>query len=432
MKLEAGAYPGAAVGAAAMCVFSCYDIPNTRIDGWDVIVNKPKSAPYRAPGAPQATYAMESAVDELCEIAGFDKMKFRADNVAREGTRRGDGVIFPKIGMEEVLAAAQATEHWKSDVGAPSKPGNKRGRGIASGYWFNIGLKSSVNLALNTDGTVELVEGSTDIGGSRASIAMQAAEVLGVTAEEVRPTVADTESIGYTDVTGGSRTTYATGFAAWKAATAMVDELKTRAAKLWELEEDNIQFEDGVFSSKSDSELSISFKDLAGKLDDTGGPVNTTGAVDLEGAGGAYGTHICDLEIDPETGKTDIVRYTSVQDVGTAIHPAYVEGQLQGGAAQGIGWALNEEYFMNDEGTMVNSTYLDYRMPTSLDLPDIETVIVEVPNPLHPFGVRGVGEVPIIPPIGAVANAIKDAVDIRLRETPMNPGRITKALEEKG
>ncbi len=429
IKLEAGAYPGAAVGPAAMCVFSCYDIPNTRIDGWDVVVNKPKSAAYRAPGSPQAAFAMESAVDELCEVAGFDKMQFRVDNAAHEGTRRGDGVIFPRVGMQEVLEATKASDHWNSDIGTPSKPGNKRGRGIASGYWFNVGLKSSVNLALNSDGYVQLVEGSTDIGGTRASISMQAAEVLGIPAEDLIPTVVDTDSVGYTDVTGGSRTTYATGYAAWKAANSMVDELKKRAALLWDIPEDGVQFDSGVFSSTTDSELKISFKDLAGKLNDTGGPVNTTGSVDLEAAGGAYGTHICDLEIDPETGKTDVVRYTAVQDVGTAIHPSYVEGQMQGGAAQGIGWALNEEYFMNDEGTMVNSTYLDYRMPTALDLPDIETVIVEVPNPIHPFGVRGVGEVPICPPIAAVANAIENAVGARVYETPMNPGRIMSALD---
>ncbi len=432
IKLEAGAYPGAAVGPAAMCVFACYDIPNTRIDGWDVVVNKPKSAAYRAPGSPQAAYAMESAVDELCEQAGFDKMQFRVDNASHEGTRRGDGVVFPRIGMQEVLEATKASPHWNSEIGAPSKPGNVRGRGIASGYWFNVGLKSSVNLALNNDGTVELVEGSTDIGGTRASISMQAAEVLGIAAEDVRPTVVDTDTVGYTDVTGGSRTTYATGYAAWKAANSMVEELQKRAALLWDISEDGVQFEDGVFSSTTDSELKISFKDLAGKLNDTGGPVNTTGSVDLEAAGGAFGTHICDLEIDPETGKTDVVRYTVVQDVGTAIHPSYVEGQLQGGAAQGIGWALNEEYFMNDEGTMVNSTYLDYRMPTSLDLPEIETVIVEVPNPIHPFGVRGVGEVPICPPIPAVGNAIEDAIGVRISETPMNPGKILTALENKG
>jgi CO/xanthine dehydrogenase Mo-binding subunit len=430
IKFEAGAYPGSAVGAGAMCAFSCYDVPNTRIDGFDIVVNKPKSAAYRAPGSPQVAFAMEAAVDELCEAGGFDKMQFRVDNAAHEGTRRGDGVIFPRIGMQEVLEAARKSDHWNSPVGAPGKPGNKRGRGISSGYWFNVGLKSSVNLALNKDGTVELVEGSTDIGGTRASIAMQAAEVLGIPAEDVRPTVADTESVGYTDVTGGSRTTYATGYAAWKAANTMVDLLKERAATLWNINAGDVQFEDGVFSSTTDSELKVSFKELAGKLDDTGGPVTSTGSVDLEAAGGAYGVHICDLEIDPETGKTDVVRYTVVQDVGRAIHPSYVEGQMQGGAVQGIGWALNEEYFMTEDGRMANSSYLDYRMPTTLDLPKIETIIVEVPNPIHPFGVRGVGEVPIAPPLGAVANAIHDAVGVRLYDAPMNPGRITQALEK--
>ncbi len=430
LRMEAGGYPGSLVGASGMCIYACYNIPNMRIVGYDVLVNKPKVAAYRAPGSPQVAFAIETLVDDLCEQAGFDKWQFRRDNAAKEGTRRGDGPIFPRIGMEEVLDATKETDHWNSELGEAS-PGRVRGRGFASGYWFNVGLQSSVNLSLNGDGTVELVEGSTDIGGTRASIAMQAAETLGITAEDVNPTVVDTDTVGFTAVTGGSRVTYATGYAAYNAAIEMIDKLKVRASRLWSIDEDDVQFEDGVFSSSSDPELSIGFKDLAGKLDDTGGPVTSTGSVDLEAAGGAYGTHICDLEIDPETGKTDVVRYTIVQDAGRAIHPSYVEGQMQGGAAQGIGWALNEEYYMGDDGVMSNSSYLDYRMPTSLDLPNIETVIVEVPNPVHPYGVRGVGEVPIVPPVPAVGNAIKDAIGIRLRETPMNAGRIVSALESE-
>jgi CO/xanthine dehydrogenase Mo-binding subunit len=287
-------------------------------------------------------------------------------------------------------------------------------------------------MSLSKDGIVQLTEGSTDIGGSRASMAMMAAEVFGISAEDVRPSVVDTEAVGYTDVTGGSRVTYATGHAVWKAANAMVEELKGRAALLWDIKKSDVKFDEGLFTSKSDPELKITFKDLAAKLNDTGGPVTSTGSVDLSSAGGAYGTHICDVEIDPETGKTDVVRYTVIQDAGTAIHPSYVEGQMQGGAVQGIGWALNEEYFMTQDGRMANSSYLDYRMPTTLDLPPIETVIVEVPSNMHPFGVRGVGEVPICPPIAAVANAINDALGVHLYETPMNPGRILKALEAKG
>ena len=428
---EAGAYPGSAIGAAEQCVFACYDIPNTRIDSYDVLVNKPKSAAYRAPGSPQVALAIESVVDEICETRGWDKIDFRLDNAAREGTRRADGPIYPRIGLIETLEAAKNSSHWNSPLDSDPGNGRKRGRGIASAYWFNVGLKSAVNLSVNEDGTVSLVEGSTDIGGTRASIAMQAAEVLGLDAHEVRPVVTDTEGIGYTDVTGGSRVCYATGYAAYIASNNLAEEMKKRAAMIWGIDEAGVQFEDGIFSSASDPELSLHFRDLASRLGDTGGPVTSTGSVDLEDAGGGFGVHIADVDVDPETGKTDVARYTVVQDAGKAIHPSYVEGQMQGGAVQGIGWALNEEYFMSDDGVMANSTFLDYRMPTSLDLPNIETIIVEVPNPIHPFGVRGVGEVPIAPPLPTLANAIHDAVGVRLDETPMKPGNIVEALEQE-
>ena len=425
---EAGAYPGALIGPAAMCIYAPYEIANTRIDGWDVVVNKPKTAPYRAPGSPQVAFAMESAVNELCEEDGWDSLKFRMDNSSREGTRRGDGVLFGKVGMDEVLEATKASAHWNSPLGDASA-GKKRGRGIASGYWFNIGLKSAANLAVVSDGTVILTEGSTDIGGSRVAMAMHVAEVLGIDAHDVRPSVVDTESVGFTDVTGGSRTTYATGYACWIAANNLVDELKKRVAILWDINEDDVDFNDGAFSSKAEAEKTIRFKELAGKLGDLGGPATSTGSVDLESAGDGFGLHIADVEIDTATGKTDVIRYTVVQDVGTAIHPSYVDGQLQGGAVQGIGWALNEEYYMTDDGVMANSSYLDYRMPTFLDLPMIGTEIVEVPNPLHPYGVRGVGETPICPPIGALANAIQNAIGTRLYNTPMNAGSILEALK---
>ena len=432
---EAGCNPGSMIGPAAQCIYAPYDIPNTRIDTYDVIVNKPKVAPYRAPGSPQVAFAMESAVNDLCEKAGWDSMEFRMNNASDQGTRRGDGVRFSVIGTKEVIDATKNSEHWNSDIGQPEE-GKVRGRGISHGYWFNIGLKSSVNLNVNKDGTVTLIEGSTDIGGSRSSISMQAAEVLGIPAEDVRPSIVDTDSVGYTDVTGGSRTTYATGFAAWKAANNLVSELKNRVALYFDRKLEDVSFDSGVFTVKTDTvnekpEKKISFKELAEKLDDLGGPVNSVGSVDLESAGDGFGMHIADVEIDLSTGKTDVIRYTAVQDVGKAIHPSYVEGQMQGGSAQGIGWALNEEYYMKEEGGMVNSSFLDYRMPTSLDLPNIETILVEVPTPLHPYGVRGVGEVPICPPLAAIGNALKDALDIRFTDLPMNPAKIVKALTKK-
>jgi len=419
---EAGAYPGALVDCGAQCIFSPYSIDNFLVDGYDVVLNIPKTAPYRAPGATNAAMA-ETVVDELCEKLGMDPLEFRIKNGAKEGTRRVDGPIFPRIGNIETVEAAKAHEHYNTPL-----DGKYRGRGVASGFWFNIGLKSSVSLNVNSDGTVNLIEGSTDIGGTRTSIAMQAAEVLGISAEDINPYVVDTDSVGYTGVTGGSRTTFATGYAAIEAANDVVRQMKTFAADLWEVDENEVTFDDGTFRSKNGKVHNVFFKDLASIISDEGTPIVGRGAVDPKGIGGAFATHIVDVEVDPETGKVSILRYTAVQDVGKAIHPSYVEGQMHGGAVQGIGWALNEEYVYNDEGRMTNSSFLDYRMPTSYDVPMIEAVIVEVPNPGHPYGVRGVGEVPIVPPAAAIANAIYGAIGIRMKELPMSPDRILAAM----
>ena len=428
IRYEAGAYPGSAVNAGAICIFACYEMPASRIDGFDIVVNKPKSAAYRAPGSPQAAFAIETVVDEICDQKGWDKIQFRLDNAAKKGTRRGDGVLLEKIGFEESLKAAQKSEHWNSDLGK-SKEGKLRGRGLACGYWMNGGGLSTCDLMLTDDGTVMMNEGSADIGGTRASIAMQAAEVLGLSAEDIKPTIPDTDSIGYTGMTGGSRTTFATGYAAYLAAQSMVEQLKSRVAILWELNENDIDFNDGYFTS-NDQELKISIKELSGKLESTGGPVSSTASVNMAAGGNGYAVHICDLEIDPETGKTDVVRYTAIQDVGKAIHPSYAEGQIQGGVVQGIGWALNEEYYLHPDGSMANHSFLDYRMPTCLDMPMIETIMVEVPNPNHPYGVRGVGEVTLAPPIAAASNAVKDATNKRILEQPIKPSRILKAIND--
>ena len=423
LVFEAGAYPGSPVGAGAMCVFAPYNIENVLIDGYDVVVNKPKTAPYRAPGATNAAFGTETVVDELAERLNIDPLEIRFINGAKEGDRRADGPIYPRIGFIETLEEIKAHPHYTAPNGK-----KYHGRGIAAGFWFNIGLESSVTINVNPDGTINLVEGSTDIGGTRASIAMQAAEVLGIPAESVNPTVVDTNSIGYTAVTGGSRTTYATGYAAYEAAQDVVQQMTARAAKLWDVDETNVQFADGEFSSINGKEEQISFRDLSARLGETGGPIVGRATVNPAGAGGAFATHVVDLEVDVETGKVEILRYTATQDAGKAIHPSYVEGQIQGGVVQGIGWALNEEYIYNADGAMTNASFLDYRMPTCLDLPMIDAVIVEVPNPGHPYGVRGVGEVPIVPPPAAIANAIYDAIGIRMTELPMSPNRLLKAM----
>jgi len=421
LAYEAGAFPGSPVVPGCMCIFACYDVPHGRIDGYDVCVNKPRTSAYRAPGATNAAFAAESVIEEICERLKIDPMEFRLKNAAQEGTRRVDGVQYPRVGMRETLAAIESSEHWRTPLSGPN-----RGRGIASGFWFNCGLKSSVTAMLNLDGTVSLLEGCTDIGGSRTSIAMQLAETLGIAAEDVKPTVVDTDSVGYNDVTGGSRVTFATGIAVYHAGLEMRKQMRERAAEFWEVDVESVVFDAGNFVGPEGK--TFSFRELAQKISASGDPITVKGASSEAGQGGAFGTHCVDVEVDPETGKVNVLRYTIAQDCGKAIHPSYVEGQMQGGVAQGIGWALNEEYFYNDSGSMQNATFLDYRIPTCYDLPMIETILVEVPDPNHPYGVRGVGEVPIVPPPAALAAAIYQAVGVRMNELPMSPPRLMRQL----
>jgi CO/xanthine dehydrogenase Mo-binding subunit len=267
-----------------------------------------------------------------------------------------------------------------------------------------------------------------DITGTRTSVAMQAAEVLGLDLADVKATVGSTDEIGYSDVSAGSRTTVATGHAAVRAARGVIAQMQARAAQIWEVDEDAVVFEDGVFAVPGDDEKRMTFKALASMLPRTGNTVTAVSNVDIADWGVSFGTHIVDVAVDPETGKVKLLRYTVVQDVGKAIHPVQVEGQLQGGATQGIGWALYEGYDFDAEGKMRNPTLLDYKLPTALDVPMIETVLVEVPYPDHPFGARGVGETPIMPPPAAIAEAIYQAVGVRVCDLPMTPARILASM----
>ena len=426
IAMDAGAYPGSPVMSALVCAFACYDVENGKVDGYDVVVNKPKTAAYRAPGSPQAAFGVETVMDELCQQLGVDPIEFRLLNAAKEGTRRIEGPVARRVGLVECLEAARDHDHYKTPVA-----GGNQGRGVAAGYWMNRGFQSSCVVTVNFDGTVSLIMGSVDIGGTRASIAQQAAETLGIAYEDVKPTVVDTDSIGFTFITGGSRTSFATGIAAIEAAESVKAQMVARAAKIWDTAEEDVEYVDGVVRHKSDPELRLGFKDLARQLATTGGTVAGQSNVDPAGEGNSYAVHLADVEVDPDTGKTEVTRYTAIQDVGKAVHPSYVEGQMQGGVVQGIGWALNEEYYFDNNGRMMNPTFLDYRMPTSLDLPMIDTVIVEVANSGHPYGVRGVGEVPIVPPMAAIANGIHEATGLRLRSLPMSPGKILEAEWER-
>ncbi|MCY3656791.1 MAG: xanthine dehydrogenase family protein molybdopterin-binding subunit [Chloroflexi bacterium] len=423
---ESGAYPGSAFSAGAMCATAPYNLDTFRTVGWDVVVNKPRVQAYRAPAAPAAEWAVESLVDELAVELDIDPVELRLKNAMVEGGRRVDGVAFGPIGNVACLEAVRDSEHYRSELS-----GENRGRGVATGFWFNVGMESSAFAAVNADGRLSLNIGSADIGGSRASLAMQFAEAMGVAYEDVVPQTVNTDSVGYTLPTVGSRTTFAGGWAVYETAMELRRKLEERTALIWECEPGDVSYgDDAVLRGPDDQEMSLT--ELAGQLQATGGLIQARADVSPETAGPAFATHVVDVEVDPETGKVDILRYTAAQDVGTAIHRDYVEGQIQGGAAQGAGMALTEEYLFNDDGNMVNSTLLDYRMPTALDLPMIDALIIEVPNPGHPYGVRGVGEVGIIPPLAAVTNAIRDAIGVRPTEIPASPQRILDMLEDQG
>ncbi len=427
LRYQAGAFSGSPAHLGAMTAFACYDVENLALTAYDVVSNRPKVAAYRAPGAPMAAFAVESAIDDLAKKLNIDPIEIRILNGVRDGMKTVYGATVRSSAFIETLQAVKDHPHYSSAL----KPG--QARGVACGFWFNIGGESSAAVHIDEDGGATVVSSNPDIGGSRASMAMMAAETLGLPIERVRCTVADTTSIGFSGSTGGSRVTFATGMAVTQAAEKVVEDLKRRAGQTWEVAADKVEWREGVAHCLDPAKdvKPLSLRALASKSAKTGGPIAAEVSINAQGAAAGYGVHVCDLEIDRETGRTTIVRYTAAQDVGRAIHPSYVEGQLQGGVAQGVGWALNEEYIYNSKGVLDNASFLDYRMPVASDLPMIDTILVEAkPNPRHPFGAKGVGEVPIVPPLAAVSNAVSQLVGKRMTSLPLSPPRILAAIEK--
>ena len=429
LKYQGGAFRGSPVPYGAECCFALYDTANVHLTCYDVVVNRPKQAAYRAPGAPMASFAVESVLDEIAQRLDVDPVELRLRNAVREGSRSIYGPSFGPIGMVETLEGARGHENYRARLGP------WQGRGVASGFWPNYGGETSVSLNVNTDGSVLLSLGTPDIGGSRAAMCLMAAEELGIPYERIRPIIADTNALGFNATTGGSRVTHSSGMATIQAARNAIDVMRERVAGMWGIDPEAVLWEEGCArpsgSNAGDFEP-LSLARIAALSSQTGGPIAGHAEINADGAGNSFGTHIADVEVDPHTGAVRVLRYLVVQDAGRAVHPSYVEGQYQGGAVQGIGWALNEEYVYGEDGALQNPGFLDYRMPVASDLPMIDTVIVEVPNPGHPYGVRGVGETPIVPPLAAVANAVARATGRRLTELPMSPPRILAALARSG
>ncbi|PBB36941.1 xanthine dehydrogenase family protein molybdopterin-binding subunit [Mesorhizobium sp. WSM3868] len=426
LRYTCGPYAGMWAEIGAMTAFACYKLENVKTVGYEVLVNRPKTAAYRAPSAPMAAFAVESAVDELAKEIGIDPVEFRIKNAAQEGTRASYGPVYGPIGIGPTLEAVKEHPHMRAPLA------QNQGRGMACGFWFNFGGQTCTDLNIGMDGTVSLAVGTVDVGGSRASLSLVAAEELGIDYSQVKAIVADTSSLGYNDMTDGSRGTFSSSMATISAARNAIKVLCERAAQMWDISVDDVAWEKGHAVAKGEKHGNLgklSLKEIAAQSGKTGGPIAGHSELVADGAGVSFATHICDVEVDPETGSTRVIRYTVVQDAGKAVHPTYVEGQYQGGAAQGIGWALNEEYIYGKDGRLQNPGFLDYRIPVCSDLPMIDTQILEIPNPNHPYGVRGVGETSIVPPLAAIANAVSNAVGVRMSHIPMSPPRILAALE---
>jgi CO/xanthine dehydrogenase Mo-binding subunit len=424
-----GAFPGIWGMLGGMTAWACYNIANNKAVGVNVLCNRPKVAAYRAPSAPMMAFGVESTIDQVAKELGMDPVELRLKNVAKEGTRAPYGPIWGPIGIEPTLEAVRDHPHMRA------KLGKNQGRGVACGFWFNIGGQTCCDLNIGQDGSVNLTVGTVDVGGARASLSMIAAEELGISYDQVKANIGDTASLGHNDTTEGSRGTFSSGMATIFAARHAVEVLRERAAKMMEVAVEDVVWEDGhakATGAEHSNLPPLSLKEIAAVAGTTGGPIAGHHEATVDGAGVSFASHIVDVEVDPETGKTQILRYTVIQDAGKAIHPDYVEGQFQGAAAQGIGWALNEEYIYGEDGRLQNAGFLDYRMPVCSDLPSIDTKILEIPNPGHPYGIRGVGETSIVPPLGAIGNAVSNATGVRMLQVPMSPPRILAALDDAG
>ncbi len=427
LVFQTGPYTGSAFSNAPQAMLTRYDIPNVKTVSWEVVSNRPKVSSFRAPCVPQVVFGVEHVIDEMAKKIGMDPIDFRLKNAIAEGHKTIYGETFNRIGFVETLQAAKACAHYKSPVP------QGQGRGIATGFWFNRGGETTGSMNLAPDGTVTMILGTADVAGSRMSMSMMAAEEFGIPVERVRSVLADTHSLGYNRVTAGSRTTFASGMIVVDAARKIIGELVRRAAKIWGVPEDGVMFEDGhcrPASSNVGNFEPLSMKDIASKTTYTMGAISGHSEMNVTGAGPGFAVHIVDVAVDEETGLTQIKRYTIIEDAGKAISPAQVEGQFQGAAVQGIGWALNEEYIYGADGKLQNAGFLDYRMPVASDVPMIDTVIVEVPNPRHPYGLRGVGEVPLTPAMAAIGNAIGACIGVRPRSLPMSPPKVLKLIEE--
>src|SRR5712692_2205714 len=437
---DTGAYPGSAVGLAGYLLGSVYRCPNFDFRCYEVLTNKVGVGAYRAPGAPQAAFALESAVDELCRELEMSPIAFRLKNGLKEGDPTLDRRTpqWPRIGLLECLERAREQPLWaKRDEQKTALSGElegwKIGIGVAAGGWPGGTEPAVATCRLESDGTMTVVVGTVDLTGSDTSLALIAAEGLGMPAASVNVVHDNTDTMPYSGGTGGSKTTYSMGPAVLAAAQDARNQVLSIAAEILvasvadlEIEGDKVVVRGSPGSSVALTDIAARSMTFAGRYE----PVYGRGRAAVRTSSPRFTVHMAKVAVDPGTGEVRVLDYVAVQDVGFAINPGEVEGQIQGGVTQGLGWALFEGFVYDENGQLLTSTLMDYALPHSVDVPDITPVLVEIPSALGPFGAKGVGEPPVVPVGATIANAIYDAVGARVAQLPITSERLFKAMHE--
>ena len=424
--MDPGCFPGGPLNNACLLIACLYKFPNLDVEGIEVLTHKPSQAAYRAPGAPHGTFAIESQMDAMARALGLDRLEFRLQNCIVEGDLMAHGEPWPNNGMRQVLEAIAKHPVWKDRRPAPN-----RGVGFAVGGWLGGIQPASASVRMNPDGSLSVITGAIDLTGTNTAFRQIAAQELGLPAEEIAVQTADTDSAPYAGTSAGSKVVYAVGGAVQAAAADARRQILEIASHELEAAPADLEIADGKVHVKGAAERSVSLAKIGNASTRYGGkyePVFGRGSITVTQRSPGFAGQIAEVEVDPETGSVSILRYVAVQDVGKAINPTLVEGQMQGGSAQGIGIGLSEQLVYSEEGRLLNPSLLDYRKMTAIDLPRIETVIVEVPSPFGPFGAKGVGEPPIVPGPAAIANAVRDATGCDFPDLPITPDRVVAAL----
>ena len=431
--IDSGAFSGAVLAVSAVFIGSMYKWPSFDLRGFEVLTHKPSVAAYRAPVAPQTIFAIESHMEQIARDLGLDPVEFRMRHLIQEGDSMVNGQPWQSNGAKQVLARIAEHPHWKTRKQwvAAGKDGRRRGVGLALGGWLGGLQPTGATVRLNPDGSLAVLTGQVDIAGTNIALAQIAASAYGVDTDQVRITTGDTDVAPMTGLSAGSKTIYTVGAAVLQAAEDARRQTFEIAAKELEASIHDLELVDGKLTVRGMPDKGITLATIGKKgnlyMSKTPPVLGKANPAFSQQAPG-FAAQLARLEVDPDTGEVTIHDFVVVQDVGKAINPIGVEGQMQGGAVQSLGIALTEGLLFDDSGRLTNPSLLDYRKLTAADLPNLETIIVEVPSPAGPFGARGVGEPPVIPAPAAIANAIQDATGARLTELPMSPERIALAL----